>query len=102
MPQGGWSMRWGLTLVFALTLCMPLAAGAADDVGRVKVAKGSVVIERGGARLPATVGLRLQQGDVIATGRDGSAGVTFNDDTPLSLGACRVPALDRRASRSTT
>ena len=95
-------MRWGLTLVFALTLCTPLAAGAADDVGRVKVAKGSVVIERGGARLPATVGLRLQQGDVIATGRDGSAGVTFNDDTLLSIGPDSVLSVDRFAFDSTT
>jgi len=95
-------MRCALAVVFALTLCMPLAAGAADDVGRVKVAKGSVVIERGGARLPATVGLRLLQGDVIATGRDGSAGVTFNDDTLLSVGPDSVLSVDRFAFDSTT
>jgi hypothetical protein len=95
-------MRCGLVVIIAVALFVPLAAGAADDVGRVKVVKGSVVIERGGARLPAAVGLRLQQGDVIATGRDGSAGITFNDDSLLSVGPDSVLSVDRFAFDSTT
>ena len=95
-------MRCRFAVVVALALVMPLTAGAADDVGRVKVVKGGVTIERGGARLPATVGLRLQQGDVIVTGRDGSAGVTFNDDSLVSVGPDSVLAVDHFAFDSTT
>jgi len=36
----------------------------ADDIGRVKVAKGQVSIERAGAAVAAGVGTRLQSADV--------------------------------------
>ena len=95
-------MRGSLIVVLALVLVRPFAAGAADDVGRVKVVKGGVAIQRGNDRLPATVGLRLQQGDVIVTGRDGSAGLTFNDDSLISVGPDSVLAVDQFAFDSTT
>jgi hypothetical protein len=46
--------------------------------------------------------MRLQEGDVIKTGRDGSAGVTFNDDSLLSIGPDSALAIDRFAFDSTT
>jgi hypothetical protein len=46
--------------------------------------------------------MKLLEGDVIATGRDGSAGVTFNDDSLLSVGPDSVLAIDRFAFDSTT
>lgn len=95
-------MRCSLAVVLALVLVTPVAVGAADDVGRVKVVKGAVTIQRGNDRLPATVGLRLQQGDVIVTGRDGSAGLTFNDDSLISVGPDSVLAVDQFAFDSTT
>ena len=95
-------MRHGFAVVLALALLAPVGAGAADDVGRVKVVKGSVTIQRSGGSLPATVGMKLLEGDVIATGRDGSAGVTFNDDSLLSVGPDSVLAIDRFAFDSTT
>jgi hypothetical protein len=95
-------MRHGFAVVLALALLVPLTVSAADDVGRVKVVKGAVTIERAGARLPASVGLRLQEGDVIVTGRDGSAGVTFNDDSLLSVGPDSALSIDRFAFDSTT
>jgi hypothetical protein len=75
---------------------------AADEVGRVKVVKGTVGIDRAGSRLPATVGMALQEGDVVVTGRDGSAGVTFHDDSLLSVGPDTALAIDRFAFDSTT
>lgn len=95
-------MRSRFVVVAALALFVPLTAGAADDVGRMKVVKGSVSIERGGARLPAAVGLTLQQGDLIVTGRDGSAGITFNDDSLLSVGPDSVLSVDHFAFDSTS
>jgi hypothetical protein len=95
-------MRHGFAVVLALALLVPIGVCAADDVGRVKVVKGMVTIQRSGGNLPATVGMNLLEGDVIATGRDGSAGVTFNDDSLLSVGPDSVLAIDRFAFDSTT
>ena len=67
-------------------LAFSAQAASAADVGRVKTAQGSVVVVRAGAEIPATAGMALQQSDRIVTGKDGSAGVTFNDNSMLSLG----------------
>src|SRR5919108_4355522 len=88
--------------VIVLAVLAPAVGWAADDVGRVKVVKGRVEIERASRPMPATVGMALQEGDVIKTGRDGSAGVTFNDDSLLSVGPDSVLAIDRFAFDSTT
>ena len=96
-------MRYGFGALAAVALVMVTGvAGAADDVGRVKVTRGAVSIERSGARLQATIGMKLQEGDVVVTGGDGSAGVTFNDDSLLSVGPDSVLAIDRFAFDSTT
>ncbi len=94
------------SIVFALgTLGTgALVAGpvAADDIAQVKVATGSVTIERGTQRLAGVAGLKLQQSDVIHTGAQGSVGITFTDNTMMSAGPNSVIALDRYAFNSTT
>ncbi len=89
------SKPW-LHAVVALLVVFAVEAGAAD-IGQIKVARGQVTIERGGAALPAQVGARLQEGDVVKTGADGSVGITMNDDSLLSAGPGSVLALDRFA-----
>lgn len=74
----------------------------AEDVGQVKVAKGAVHVERDGARIPAKVGMGIRQSDVLVTGADGSAGVTFSDNSLLSTGPNSVLAVDRYSFNSTT
>jgi hypothetical protein len=91
-----------VVLSMLAVLLSAVVAAAADDVGRVKVARGDVRIERAGQTLPAAVGMKLQEGDVIATGRDSSAGVTFNDDSLLSIGPDSALAIDRFAFDTTT
>jgi hypothetical protein len=59
-------------------------------------------VERGGTRLPAQIGLRIQESDVIATGADGSLGITFADDSLLSVGPNSVVAIERFAFDPTT
>ena len=86
------SLRFAV--VMALGVAMAQASGA-EDIGRIKVAKGEVSIERAGSRLPATVGAAVQAADVIATGRDGSVGITMNDDSLLSAGANSRLSLDQ-------
>jgi hypothetical protein len=81
-----------------------LVAGpvAAEDVAQIKVANGTVIVERGSQRLMAAAGTRLQQSDVLRTGINGSAGITFTDNTMMSVGPNSVIALDRYAFNSTT
>jgi hypothetical protein len=74
----------------------------ANDIGVVKTSKGTAGIERGGQRLPATVGARIREGDVVATGADGSVGITFSDNSLLSLGPESRLSIDRYAFDSTT
>jgi hypothetical protein len=78
------------------------AVVAAQEAGHVKVAKGTVQIERGGQKLPATVGAVVQAGDVVTTGADGSVGITFLDNSLLSAGPNSVLAIDRFAFDTTT
>jgi len=61
-------------------------AAAAADVGQIKNAKGGVVVVRGGQEIAATSGTVLQHADRIVTKADGSAGITFKDNSLLSLG----------------
>lgn len=77
-------------------------AARADDVGQVKVSRGAVHIERAGQTLPAPVGTRVQQTDVIVTGADGAAGITFDDDSRLSVGPESRLAIERFAFDPTT
>ena len=95
-------MRCAFGVLATVAMLVTAGVAAADDVGRVKVVKGSVTIERAGRGLPATVGTTLREGDVVATGRDGAAGITFNDDSLLSVGPDSVLAIDRFAFDSTT
>ena len=74
----------------------------AQEAGHVKVSKGTVQIERGGQKLPATVGATVQSGDVVTTGSDGSVGITFLDNSLLSAGPNSVLAIDRFAFDTTT
>jgi hypothetical protein len=87
-------LRFRAGLVGALT-CVALLPAQADDIGRIKVAKGQVWVERQQQKLPGDVGLRLQVADVLKTGADGSVGVTLRDDSLLSAGPNTTLALDR-------
>ena len=67
----------------------------ADSVGQVKVSAGAVFIERAGKRLPGPVGTNVEASDSIVTGADGSAGITFVDNSRLSLGPNSTLAISR-------
>ena len=86
-------------LVAAMAAAFPVAAA---DVGLIKVSKGSVQIQRGAAKMPATVGAGVQASDVIVTGADGSAGITFTDNSLVSVGPGSVFAIDKYSFDTTT
>jgi len=90
---------------FVAVAVLALAAtgfARAEDVGQVKVAKGTVHVERDGKRLPAAVGMAIRQSDTLITGADGSAGVTFSDNSLLSTGPNSVLVVDRYSFNTTT
>jgi hypothetical protein len=60
------------------------------------------MVERGAQRMLGVAGMKLQQSDVIRTGIDGAAGITFVDNTMMSAGPNSVLALDRFSFNSTT
>ena len=92
-------MRNALILAAALGFA---GTAMAADIGLVKVAKGSVQIQRGAAKVPATVGTGIQASDVILTGADGAAGITFTDNSLVSVGPNSVFAIDKYAFDTTT
>ena len=79
-----------------LVLMAGFAQGAAAaDVGQIKTAKGGVFVVRNGQEMPASPGTGLQQADRVVTKGDGSAGITFRDDSLLSLGPDSVLDISR-------
>lgn len=69
----------------ALAIAM-LATPALGEIGRVKSAAGAVQILRAGKPLAVNPGLKLLQGDVVATGKTGRVGISFIDDTRFAVG----------------
>src|SRR4029453_11514286 len=92
-----------VVVAFAVVLALTgtaLSAAAAADVGQIKVSKGTVHTERATQRVPFPVGTMVQEGDVLITGADGSAGITFKDDSLLSVGPDIGLPIDPSASDS--
>jgi len=93
--------RSSVTLLAVLAL-LAAPVSFAEDIGQVKVSSGAVHIQRGAEQLPAAVGTRVQVSDTVVTGKDGSVGITFSDNTLLSAGPDSVLVLERYAFNSTT
>jgi len=88
------------TLVFILSFLIPALAAA--DVGQIKTLDGDVRIERAGKTLTASTGDRLETSDTLVTGADGKVGITFIDNTRLSLGPDSRMDLERFQFDATT
>jgi hypothetical protein len=88
-------------LIVAIALAVPGFA-IASEAGLIKVSKGTVEIQRAGTKVPATVGAAVRTSDVIVTGADGSAGITFTDNSLVSVGPNSVFAIDKYRFDTTT
>lgn len=96
------ALRSKFVPLFALGLLMLPLAALAEGVGLVKVSTGTVHIERAGKKLPAPVGTLVESEDRIVTGRDGSVGISFLDNSRLALGPGSTLAVDRFEFNQTT
>jgi hypothetical protein len=97
--------RFEVTRTAVLAALFVLGTAAASfgaDAGRIKTVRGTAWVERAGTRLPASVGTPVRQDDVIVTGADGAVGITFADDSRLSIGPDTTLAIERFAFNPTT
>jgi hypothetical protein len=92
----------GMLAVAVMLAMIQPGVALAQDVAHVKVVKGTVTVERDGRRMPAAVGMPLQERDVVVTGPDGSVGITFQDDSLVSAGPSTTVAIDRFSFNPTT
>ena len=92
-------MRRIWVLAAALALAGPAVA---NDIGQIKVTKGGVQVEREGKRQVAAVGMGIRASDTVVTGADGSAGITFLDNSLVSVGPNTVFAIDKYSFDTTT
>jgi hypothetical protein len=90
-------MRWTALILFIFA-----SAALAADVGEVKVVKGTAHIERGAERIAVRAGMPVQQSDKVVTAADGTVGITFSDNSLLSIGPDSRFAIDHYVFDSTT
>jgi hypothetical protein len=68
-------------------------AGNGTAIAHVKTVSGAAFVVRDGNRKPANLGDELFEKDMLQTGAGGTIGVTFTDDSVLSLGPNSEAAL---------
>ncbi|MEM7176848.1 MAG: FecR domain-containing protein [Pseudomonadota bacterium] len=86
-----------------MTILTVVAAGivsaapalAAEEIGQIKLVKGEVIIERAGETLPAQAGAPVEKLDTLRTGSDSAVGMTFNDNSRMSLGPNSEMSLEK-------
>lgn len=79
-------MRLLQALTVACLVTITAATAPAAGIGTVKTANGEARLERGGKGIQATVGLAVEKNDEVVTGADGSVGITFVDQTMITVG----------------
>ncbi len=104
----GDTRRWRTALAARLAPWLLAVLGlmtidaAAAPVGMVKRVAGEASVLRGGRSLPVTVGMRVEPADELRTGRGGSVGLMFVDNSLVSLGPNSRYTIERFSFDSTT
>jgi hypothetical protein len=78
-------MRLVLSLILAI-FWLAGTASAAENIGYVKTVNGGAWLERGGVKTAAKAGDAVQLNDLVRTDSSGSVGITFKDETMISVG----------------
>jgi hypothetical protein len=87
--------RWLGPLLAAILAAAAPAAAQGPRIAQVKTANGEVSVLRSGQRLPLKIGDPIYEKDVIETGKDGSVGITFIDNSVFSTGPESRLAVDQ-------
>lgn len=80
---------------------LPATALADTAIGQVKTESGHVTVERRGASKPLAIGDHVYVADTVVT-TDGSVGITFQDNSMMSLGPNSRLSLDQFMFNATT
>ena len=75
---------------------------AAEAIGQIKTETGNASIERSGATRAVVIGDHVFQSDIILTGKNGTVGITFADNSMMSLGPNSRLSLDQFSFNTTT
>jgi hypothetical protein len=83
------------SVVMAAIVAMASLAAKADEtpIAQIKTATGPAFIVRGGTKTPAEPGASLFVKDVLQTDAGGTIGLTFSDNSVLSVGPSSEVAL---------
>lgn len=81
---------------------LPVSSSLYAWVGQVKVLRSQAWVVRDDRRLPVEVGMRLRQHDILETGLAGAVGVSFDDNSTLSIGPNTQIVIQRFAFDTTT
>ena len=79
-------MRTGVIVIMSLFWGLSAAYAAEEAPASLKSLSGQVTVERGTRIVPAVAGADLLQGDIVKTGSNAAAGISFLDGTRVSLG----------------
>ncbi len=83
-----------VSLAAAALIVPSIAISSQLPIGKVKTAKGEVLVVHDGQESPMAVGDKFYQNDIIKTGKESSVGVILEDNTVLSLGSQSEIAID--------
>ncbi len=86
-----------LVTVGLFILAPAFGVNAADRIGKIKIASGDVSITRDGVQIAAESGSDLFEADVVTTGTNSAVGMTFSDNSRVSLGPDPSMALEKFA-----
>ena len=76
--------------VVSAVVCSLLISGVAKagaEIGQIKLVKGTVTVERDGRVVDAKKGQAIEEADILRTGTGSALGMTFSDNSRMSLGA---------------
>jgi hypothetical protein len=91
-----------LRVMIVLAALAPGVAWAEEPIGQVKTETGSVSIQRRGANQNVRVGDHVFRSDTIMTAANGTVGITFADNSLMSLGPDSRLRLDQFQFNTTT
>ncbi len=74
-------------ITLTLTFVADISTAGESVIGSVKTVKGDASIVRDGKTIPANAGEKIYAHDKFLTGNASSLGVTFRDNTLVSLGS---------------
>jgi hypothetical protein len=75
-----------INVALMTALLLTGTCAVAEGIGKIKTLSGEVTIERDGKTVAPVLGNSVFQKDKIVTGKNGSVGLLFDDDSRLSAG----------------